>query len=233
MSRRTVGFILLAVALASPTYAQPKLPGIFQFPVDLSAKPDLARSDAIDVRLRIFDAKQADRLLHEEVFLGLKPSSEGNVLHLRIGFQKRISRDEFVGRMVYYETAARKAGEGDFELIYRSPPVQLVFERPKTLLEKIRLDHWVILGVAGQMLFMMRFLLQWIETERRRESTIPVAFWWCSLGGGLIVLVYGLVEREPIIILGQSCGFLIYARNLFFIYKNRQRKEAPPPEEIA
>ena len=107
--------------------------------------------------------------------------------------------------------------------------MELVFEKQKTLLEKIRLDRWVILGLCGQVLFMMRFLIQWIVSERRRESTIPIAFWWCSIGGASIVLVYGLVQAEPIIILGQF-GIIVYLRNLYFIYSNSDRKKADADE---
>jgi len=231
---RRIGLLtVLAVALATGAAAQPKLPSIFEFPVDLSSQPDLAKAEAIDVRVRLRDAAEPTRLLHEEVFEGLRPEGS-EPLRVKLGLRRPLSRETFLNRSVVCETAARIAGRGEFTILRESAPHYLIFEKPKTLAEKIRLDRWVILGVAGQILFMMRFLLQWIVTERRRESTIPIAFWWCSLVGGLIVLLYGLVEREPIIILGQSCGFVVYTRNLFFIYKKKRQgvEEQPPLEPI-
>ena len=231
---RRIGLLtVLAVALAAGAAAQPKLPSIFEFPVDLSPQPDLAKAAAIDVRVRLRDAAAPSRLLHEEVFEGLRPGGN-KALRVKLGLRQPLSREDFFNRYVVSETAARIAGQGEFTILKKSAPVRLVFEKPKTLAEKIRLDRWVILGVAGQILFMMRFLLQWIATERRRESTIPIAFWWCSLAGGLIVFVYGLVEHEPIIILGQSCGFIVYVRNLFFIYKKKRQgvEEQSPMETV-
>lgn len=85
---------------------------------------------------------------------------------------------------------------------------------------------WLALGLLGQALFSARFLVQWIASERAGRSVVPVAFWFFSIGGGLITLVYGLVQREPIIILGQSLSLVIYARNLMLIGKDRRRKAA-------
>lgn len=82
---------------------------------------------------------------------------------------------------------------------------------------------WLALGILGQALFSARFLVQWIASERAGQSVVPVAFWFFSIGGGLITLIYGLQQREPIIIMGQSLSLLIYARNLMLIFKNRRR----------
>jgi len=78
---------------------------------------------------------------------------------------------------------------------------------------------WLILGLGGQLLFFMRFLFQWIASEKRKESIIPVSFWYFSLGGSLILLSYAIYRKDPIFILGQSLGFLIYLRNLILIYR--------------
>ena len=80
-----------------------------------------------------------------------------------------------------------------------------------------KLDIWLVVGILGQFLFTMRFLVQWIASERAGRSIVPVAFWFFSIGGGLITLVYGLVRKEPIIILGQSLSIVIYVRNLMLI----------------
>lgn len=81
---------------------------------------------------------------------------------------------------------------------------------------------WVLVGLGGQVMFMMRFLLQWIATEKARKSVIPVSFWWFSIGGAAILLAYAIYRRDPVFILGQSLGFFIYARNLWFVYQERR-----------
>ena len=87
----------------------------------------------------------------------------------------------------------------------------------------IKFDAWVALGFVAQGFFTMRFVVQWIASERARASVIPVAFWFCSMGGGLMTLVYGVVKREPVIILGQALATIIYIRNIMLIVKNRGR----------
>jgi lipid-A-disaccharide synthase-like uncharacterized protein len=78
-----------------------------------------------------------------------------------------------------------------------------------------------VLGFAGQALFSMRFLVQWIYSERRRRSVIPVAFWYFSLAGGLILLSYAVYRQDPVFIVGQAAGFFIYSRNLHLIHRER------------
>ena len=90
------------------------------------------------------------------------------------------------------------------------------------------LNPWVILGLSGQVLFATRFIIQWLASERRRESVIPVAFWYLSLGAGLILLAYAIHIRDVVFILGQSTGSLIYIRNLMLIH--RKRRGAPSSE---
>ena len=80
---------------------------------------------------------------------------------------------------------------------------------------------WVVLGLCGQFLFMMRFVYQWIASERARASVMPEAFWYFSLGGGLIVFAYAVHQRDPVFILGQGLGVFIYLRNLYFIWRPR------------
>jgi lipid-A-disaccharide synthase-like uncharacterized protein len=76
---------------------------------------------------------------------------------------------------------------------------------------------WLVLGFTGQAMFSGRFLVQWITSERRRESVLPIAFWWFSIAGGAFLLSYALLRRDPVIILGQSAGLLVYVRNLILI----------------
>jgi lipid-A-disaccharide synthase-like uncharacterized protein len=81
---------------------------------------------------------------------------------------------------------------------------------------------WILTGLGGQLLFMMRFLVQWIASERAGRSTIPVVFWWLSIGGAAILLAYAIWRTDPVFILGQSMGFFIYARNLWLIHAERR-----------
>jgi lipid-A-disaccharide synthase-like uncharacterized protein len=87
-----------------------------------------------------------------------------------------------------------------------------------------KLDFWLIFGIAAQLLFTARFVVQWIVSEKLGKSVVPLAFWVLSMGGGLMLLIYGLVRREPIIILGQALAVFIYIRNLVLIFRNRANK---------
>jgi lipid-A-disaccharide synthase-like uncharacterized protein len=77
---------------------------------------------------------------------------------------------------------------------------------------------WITLGLLGQALFFSRFLVQWLASERLKESVVPTAFWYFSLSGGAILLTYAIHRGDPVFILGQSTGVLIYLRNLYFIH---------------
>jgi len=85
---------------------------------------------------------------------------------------------------------------------------------------------WLAIGFVGQLLFASRFLVQWIVSERRRESVIPVAFWYFSIGGGLLLFAYSLWRLDPVFILGQSLGIVVYARNLYLIHRRSQLEGA-------
>jgi lipid-A-disaccharide synthase-like uncharacterized protein len=76
---------------------------------------------------------------------------------------------------------------------------------------------WLVVGFIGQACFFGRFLIQWIASERRKRSVVPVAFWYFSLVGGVILLAYAIHRRDPVFILGQTVGLLVYARNLYLI----------------
>jgi lipid-A-disaccharide synthase-like uncharacterized protein len=80
---------------------------------------------------------------------------------------------------------------------------------------------WVAVGFLGQALFFMRFFVQWIASEKRKESVIPVAFWYFSIGGGLVLLTYAINRRDPVFFVGQGSGLFVYLRNLFL---NRQKE---------
>jgi len=81
---------------------------------------------------------------------------------------------------------------------------------------------WIAIGFAGQFLFMMRFLWQWIQSERQGRSIIPIAFWYFSLGGSLILLLYAIHRRDPVFMTGQALGMFVYIRNLLLIRRERR-----------
>ena len=85
-----------------------------------------------------------------------------------------------------------------------------------------RLDWWVLLGFAAQALFTMRFLVQWIASERVGHSVIPTAFWFLSIGGGLLLLVYSLYRKDAVFIAGQAFGVFVYLRNLYFVLRDHR-----------
>ena len=87
-------------------------------------------------------------------------------------------------------------------------------------------DGWVILGFVAQGFFTMRFVVQWIASERARQSVIPVAFWFFSIGGGALLLVYALYRRDPVFIAGQGLGLFIYLRNLYFVLREKRQVTA-------
>ena len=82
---------------------------------------------------------------------------------------------------------------------------------------------WLTIGFLGQGMFFSRWLVQWITSERKAESNMPIMFWYLSLTGGLITLAYALHKQDPVFITGQSVGAFVYLRNLMLIYKARKR----------
>ena len=92
---------------------------------------------------------------------------------------------------------------------------------------------WLIIGFIGQTIFASRFLIQWIVSERASKSIIPNIFWWISIVGSLILLSYAIHTQDPVFIVGQSCGFLIYSRNLYLIRQDkRASKKNSDPSKI-
>ena len=81
----------------------------------------------------------------------------------------------------------------------------------------------VTIGFGGQGLFAMRFIVQWLTSEGQGRSVIPIAFWYFSIGGGAVLLLYAIWRQDPVIICGQGLGLFIYLRNLFLIHKSAKR----------
>ena len=80
---------------------------------------------------------------------------------------------------------------------------------------------WLSLGFFGQLVFSMRFIVQWIASEKARESVIPIAFWYISLTGSALLFAYAMHRRDPVFMLGQGIGAIVYIRNLMLIYGKR------------
>lgn len=83
-------------------------------------------------------------------------------------------------------------------------------------------NFWLFFGFIGQFIFFMRFFWQWIVSERKKKSVIPVEFWFFSIAGSIILLSYAIHRKDPVFILGQSMGAFIYLRNLILIKRERK-----------
>ena len=84
---------------------------------------------------------------------------------------------------------------------------------------EMKFDMWVIFGIVAQIMFSARFLVQWIVSEIRKESFVPKSFWYLSLAGSTMLLIYSIHRRDPVFILGQAFGTIVYLRNLA-LYKD-------------
>jgi len=89
------------------------------------------------------------------------------------------------------------------------------------------MDFWLILGFSAQAMFGLRFLVQWIASEKEKQSVMPVYFWYLSLAGGMLLLIYAIHKADPVFILGQSTGAIIYIRNLMLIHRQKKTRMVP------
>lgn len=87
-------------------------------------------------------------------------------------------------------------------------------------------EPWNILGGLGQLLFASRFIIQWIKSEMVGKSIVPLAFWYCSLGGGILLLAYAIHREEPVFVAGQLPGIIVYSRNLYLISREKKARAA-------
>ena len=87
-------------------------------------------------------------------------------------------------------------------------------------------NYLLTLGLVGQALFFGRFFVQWIASEKEGKSVVPLAFWYLSMGGGALLLIYAIFKKDPVFILGQGGGLFIYSRNLYMIHMERSRRRA-------
>jgi lipid-A-disaccharide synthase-like uncharacterized protein len=98
----------------------------------------------------------------------------------------------------------------------------LIFFKVQTRAELI----WVMVGLGAQFLFFMRWIVQWVASEKLKKSVVPEMFWWFSITGGLTLFAYAIHRQDPVFMLGQSLGVIIYLRNLWLIYAEK-RTSAP------
>lgn len=89
-------------------------------------------------------------------------------------------------------------------------------------IKELELDFWIIFGFFAQFLFFMRFFIQWLASEWKGESVIPLSFWLFSVAGGFCLLLYSIHKVDPVFIFGQGLGLLIYLRNLVLIYRKKK-----------
>lgn len=85
---------------------------------------------------------------------------------------------------------------------------------------------WLAVGLIGQTLFFMRFLVQWIVSEKEKRSVIPDIFWWFSISGGVILLAYALHRKDIVFTLGQSIGVFVYVRNIMLLHATKKKAAA-------
>ncbi len=89
------------------------------------------------------------------------------------------------------------------------------------------INGWVLFGFLGQAIFAARFIVQWIMSEKKRESYVPIAFWYLSICGGIVLLIYAIYKKDPVFMLGQASGLIVYVRNLMLIVNKKNRDENP------
>lgn len=129
--------------------------------------------------------------------------------------EELLEEDPALSELVSRDPALLETLRADPALVGRLARKRPLAER---LLELVS-NPWVLFGLGAQFMFMMRFVVQWISSERKQRSHVPVVFWYFSIAGGLMLLTYAIQRRDPVFILGQSLGLLIYVRNLVLIYR--------------
>lgn len=95
-----------------------------------------------------------------------------------------------------------------------------------------KFDLWLIIDLVGQIMFSMRFIIQWIASERHKKSVIPISFWYFSIAGSFLLLAYSIHRMDPVFILGQSLGSVIYFRNLVLIGRDKRNTLAAQTAEL-
>ncbi|MBM3977034.1 MAG: hypothetical protein FJ299_08600 [Planctomycetes bacterium] len=171
---------------------------------------DIPRPEAsVDFKIQLSDA-------HDKAFLYRDEQGAFRFVVTPFeGAQRALSPDEFA-RLVYEDQSSR----GSLQVLFNVSSAQGLL--------------WVALGLAGQVLFTGRLVVQWLASERSGRSVVPPAFWWMSLAGATMLLSYFLWRKDVVGVLGQGFGWLVYVRNLWMIHANPSEPvpatEDPAPE---
>ncbi len=170
----------------------------------LNETSPIKRAGGVEVTLQLPDAR-------DKAVLYKTPDGQFRyvIQQQHDGQQLELTADEMAARMLH-DRAQRSWGQ---KILNVSDPFGYV---------------WVALGLLGQILFTGRMIVQWLVSERSRKSVVPPLFWWMSLGGSTMLMIYFLWRRDPIGLLGQAFGWFIYIRNLWMIY----RPQAPHSDPI-
>ena len=91
---------------------------------------------------------------------------------------------------------------------------------------------FLIWGFAAQAIFAARFIVQWIASEKEKRSVIPMAFWYLSLTGGIMLFIYAVYRKDPVFILGQASGLIVYIRNIIFRLREKKQLENGEKGEV-
>jgi lipid-A-disaccharide synthase-like uncharacterized protein len=83
------------------------------------------------------------------------------------------------------------------------------------------INGWVVFGFLGQAIFAARFIIQWVVSEKKKESIVPLSFWYFSIAGGVVLLIYAIYKKDPVFMMGQASGLVVYVRNLMLIMKKK------------
>jgi len=152
-------------------------------------------SESVELRIKpLPDGVKRTRIV------GAEDGSMWVVITMVDGREEQLTPDEFIAR-IDRDTRGRRFL---YRLFNITSPVGIA---------------WIVLGLLGQVVFAGRMILQWVVSEKQKRSVVPVAFWWMSLLGASMLLVYFVWRRDIVGVLGQSTGWVIYGRNLWFIYR--------------
>lgn len=161
----------------------------------------------------------------------LRPGA--TAVELRLGTTRgsleRLPADDTYRVVLSGRDAPAVLTRAEVEQAFGRATIETLFEEPTNWLFKLfnitawGSLAWIAVGLVGQIAFFLRMFVQWIASERRRESVVPEAFWWLSLGGGIALFSYFVWRRDLIGALGQTTGVVVYARNLRLIHKRRRR----------
>jgi lipid-A-disaccharide synthase-like uncharacterized protein len=153
---------------------------------------------------------------------------------LRVGDQRGVVEYDAAAtpapfRVLFDTHASDPIPEAEFRDRFGAKAYAVATERGSLLFRALNITSWtgvlwVAIGFAGQMAFFGRMMIQWLVSEKQRQSVIPEAFWWLSLVGGVVLFTYFVWRKDIVGVLGQTSGVVIYARNLRLIHKQRRRE---------